>query len=60
MAKGGWVKEPATGPRQYVGVHVADHRLEDLDRAAQAAQRSRAALIREAIDRYLDELEDAA
>lgn len=59
MAKGGW-KDRIGGPSSFVGFKEKDANLEKLDELASAAGRSRSALIREAISRYLDESEEAA
>ena len=49
-----WTKEPIDGRAKFVGVKVSDGTLADLDEIALAAGRTRSALIRDAIEQYIE------
>ena len=53
MAKGGW-KEKIGEPHQFVGIKVGTTDLQQLDDLATDVGRTRSALIREAINRYIE------
>ena len=55
---GGW-KDSIEGPRRFVGLHVPDADVDLIDEIAANAGRSRSAVVREAITRYLQPTEAA-
>lgn len=58
MGQIGW--ESIEGQTKFVGVKVSGDTLADLDKAADAAKRTRSALIRDAIEQYLESDKEAA
>lgn len=55
MATSGWRVEPIEGETKFVGVKVSGDKLADLDVLAEQSGRTRSALIRDAIEQYLEQ-----
>ena len=55
MATSGWTIEPIEGETKFVGVKVSGDKLADLDELAEQSGRTRSAIIRDAIEQYLDQ-----